>query len=82
MTLDREKKNLESKVAEMEVQKYTVDQETKQYKARTVELEAQNSSLEVYLKVANERKMEIVPLREHSLLLRGKIYQVQIKLAE
>ena len=26
--------------------------------------------------------MDIAPLREHTLLLRGKIYQVQVKLAE
>ena len=47
-----------------------------------MELEAQNSSLEVLLKEANERNMDIAPLREHALLLRGKIYQVHVKLAE
>ena len=47
-----------------------------------MELEAQNSSLEVLLKVTNERNMDITPIREHSLLFRGKIYQVQVELAE
>ena len=37
MILDREKRNLESKMAEMEVQKSTADQQTEQYKARIVE---------------------------------------------
>ena len=66
----------------MQAQQSTVDQKTEQYKARITELEAQNSSLEVLLKASNEQNMEITPLREHDLLLRGKIYQVQVKLAE
>ena len=41
-----------------------------------------NSSLEVLLKEANERKTDITPLKEHTLLLRSKIYQVQVKLAQ
>ena len=63
-------------MAEMKVQKSIDDQQTEQYKVRITELEAQNSSLEVLLKATNERKMDIAPLREHALLLRGKIYQV------
>ena len=66
----------------MEAQKSTVDQQVEQYKAWITELEAQNSSLEVLLKESNERKMDIMPLKEHALLLRGKIYQVQVKLIE
>ena len=42
----------------------------------------QNSSLEVLLKASNERKIDIAPLREHALLLKRKIYQVQVKLEE
>ena len=34
------------------------------------------------MKEANERKMDIATLREHTLFLRGKIYQVQVKLVE
>ena len=66
----------------MEGQKSTADQQTEQYNIRIMELEAQNSSLEVLLKESNEQKMDITPLREHSLLLWGKIYQVQVKLIE
>ena len=45
-------------------------------------MEAHNSSLETLLKVENEWKMDIMPLHEHTLLLRRKIDQVQVKLAE
>ena len=38
--------------------------------------------MEVLLKVANERKIDIAPLRDHALLLKRKIYQVQVKLEE
>ena len=38
--------------------------------------------MELLLKASNERKIDIAPLREHSLLLRRKMYQVQVKLAE
>ena len=34
------------------------------------------------MKASNERKIDITPLREHALLLRGKIYEVQVKLVE
>ena len=74
--------NLERNMADMDVQKYIADQQTEQYKVQIAELEAQNSSFEVLLKVANEKKMDIAPLRENYLLVRGKIYQVQVKLAE
>ena len=82
MTLDREKKKLQRKIAEMEVQKSVVHQQAEEHRVWITELEAQKSSLEVILKVANERKKYIAPLREHALLLRRKIYQVQVKLAE
>ena len=34
------------------------------------------------MKAANERKMDITPLKEHALSLKNKIYQVQVKLVE
>ena len=46
------------------------------------ELEARNNSLETQLKVANERQVDITPLWEHALLIRKKIYHVQLKLAD
>ena len=76
MILHREKRNLESKMVEMEVHKFTADQQIEKYKAWIAELEAQNSFLEVLLKVSNEIKIDISPLKEHALPLRGKIHQV------
>ena len=82
MTLDRKKYKLESKIAKREVQKSPADQQAKEYRVWITELEAHNSSLEVILKATNERKIDIATLRDHVLLLRRKIYQVQVKLAE
>ena len=47
-----------------------------------VALEAQKSSLEVLLKVANEQRTNIAPLTKHALMLRSKIYQTQVQIAE
>ena len=66
----------------MELQRSTTDNQAEESKVQVAELEAQNSSLEVPLKASNEWKMDIAPLREHTLLLRGKLYQVQVKLVE
>ena len=38
--------------------------------------------METLFKVVNEQKMDITLLREHALLLKRKIYQVQLKVAE
>ena len=81
-TLDGENKDLESKMENMGIQKSTVDKQVEENKVRITKVEAHNSSLEVLLKATNEQNIDIVPLREHALLLRGKIYQVQVKLAE
>ena len=66
----------------MEVLKSIADQRAEEHRVRIIELEAHNSSLEVLLKAANARTVDIAPLREHALILRRKIYQVQVKLAE
>ena len=60
----------------MEIQIFASDKQAEESKVRITELEAHNSSLEVLLKAANEQKMDIAPVREHTLLLIGKIYQV------
>ena len=80
--LDGEKKDLEINMAGMEVQNSIDDKHAEESKVWITELEAHNSSLEVLLKEANERKMDITPLREHALSLKNKIYQVQVKLVE
>ena len=45
-------------------------------------MEAHKSSLEVLLKVANEQRTDIVPLTKHALMLRNKIYQMQVQIAD
>ena len=45
-------------------------------------MEAQKASLEVLLKVENEQRMDIEPLTKHALMLRNKIYQMQLQIAE
>ena len=45
-------------------------------------LEAQKSSLEVLLKVANEQRTDLSPLITHALMLRSKIYQMQVHIVE
>ena len=47
-----------------------------------VALEAQNTSLEVLLKVENEQKTDIETLTKHALMLKNKIYQMQLQIAE
>ena len=45
-------------------------------------MEAQNNSLEIQLKEANERSVDVTLLQEHTLMIKRKTYQVQLKLAE
>ena len=44
-------------------------------------MEAQKDSLEVLLKVSNEKITDIEPLTKHSLMLRNKIFQMQLQIA-
>ena len=44
-------------------------------------MEAQKDSLEVLLKVENEKITDINPLKKHALMLRNKIYQMQLQIA-
>ena len=53
-----------------------IDTQAEEIRSRVVELEAQNDSLETLLKAENEKKMDITPLKEHSLLLRRNNYQL------
>ena len=76
--LNKQKGNLENTVAELELQKTTAEQKAKQYETQVASLEALKASLEVLLKVANEKRMDIEPLTKHALMLRSKIYQMQL----
>ena len=80
--IDGENKDLERKILGLGSQRAATNKQPEELKAWVTELEAQNSSLEIQLKTTNERKIDVTPLREHALLLRRKIYQVQLKLAK
>ena len=70
--IDGEKKDLEGKISGLETQRAAADKQVEELKARVAEPEAQNSSLEVLFKEENEQKMDITPLREHTLMLKIK----------
>ena len=82
MNLIKEKGELENKIAGLETQNSTAEHKKWHYEAQVVELEAQKSSLEVLLKVANEQRIDIWPLTKHALMLRSKIYQMQVQIVE
>ena len=44
-------------------------------------MEEQKTSLEALLKVENEQRTDIEPLTKHDLMLRNKIYQMQLQIA-
>ena len=66
---------MENKIVELELQK------VKQYGTQVVALEAKKASLEISLKVENEKRMDIESLTKHALMLRNKIYQMQLQIA-
>ena len=72
---------MENKIAELELQKATAEQKEKQYETQVAALEAHKSSLEVLLKLANEKRTDIMPFTKHALMLRNKIYQMQVQIA-
>ena len=76
------KKDLEGKISGLETQRASTNKQVEDLKARVAELEAQNSSLEIQLKITNEQKVDVTPLREYALLLRRKTYKFQLKIAE
>ena len=45
-------------------------------------MEDQKNLLEASLKLAMEKKVDIEPLKKHALMLRRKIYQTQLQIAE
>ena len=63
---------------ELELQKATTEQKEEQYETLVAALEAQKSSLEVLLKVESEERIDIAPLTKHALMIRNKIYQMQV----
>ena len=69
---------LQSKVAELEMEKVTTGKKEKQYQMQVAALQEQNTSLTASLKDAIEQKTDIQPLKEHVLTQRKKIHQLQI----
>ena len=57
--VEGEKKDLESKISKLEVQKDANDKQAEKLKAQVVELEAYKNLLETQLKEANERQQDI-----------------------
>ena len=72
--LSKEKRSLENKVAELELQKTTTEGKAKYYETQVVALDTHKASLEFLLKASNEQKMNIEPLKKHALTLRSKIH--------
>ena len=72
--IEGEKKDLENKISELEVQNPATDRQAEELNAWVVELEARNNSFKIQLKEANERQVDTTPLREQALLIRRKTY--------
>ena len=70
-----EKKDLESNILELEVQKSIVSKQVE-------EIETLDSSLEKHLKMANEKHPNITPFHCQAYLMHTKIHQVQLKMVE
>ena len=66
----------------MELQKTNAEGKAKHYETQVAVLKAQKASLEVLLKEANEKRTNIDPLTKHALILRSKIYQMQLQIAD
>ena len=80
--LNEEKRRLEGKVIELEMQKSTAEEKEKLYQTQIAALKDQNNSLATSLKSDMERKVDIRPLRNHALMFRKKIHQMQLQMAE
>ena len=80
--LSKEKGSLENKVAKLELHKITTEERAKHSETQITPLEAQKDSLESLLKVENEQRTDIEPLKKHALMLKSKIYQMQLQIAD
>ena len=73
---------MESKVTELEIEKAAAEKKEKQYQIQIAVLEEQKISLTASLKGAMEQKADIRPLKEHVLILRKRIHQIQIQIED
>ena len=82
MIMDGEKKDLEEKVLELEIQKFAVNKQAEELRTWAKELEAQNKSLETQLKTTTERQPDIIPFCDQACSIWRNIHQVQLKRIE
>ena len=81
--MEGEKKDFEDKILELEAQKSAVNRQAGELRTRVdQELEAQNRELEIQLKIANERHLDITSFCDQACMIWRKIHQVQVGLAE
>ena len=66
----------------MEIEKVATEEKEKQYQMQIVALEEQKKSLTTSLKGAMEQKADIRPLKEHVMILRKRIHQIQIQIED
>ena len=69
-------------MTELEEQKITTGGKAKLYETQIVALEEEKSSLAASLKLDIEQKVDIEPLKKHALMIRNKIHQIQLQIAE
>ena len=78
--LNEEKNKLESKVTELGIEKATVEDKENQYQTQLAALEEQKNSFRTSLNSAMEQKVDIRPLKEHALIIRKKIHEIQLQI--
>ena len=52
------------------------------YESQIVSLEDQNNSLVVSLKSATKQKVDVEPLKKHTLMIRNNIHQMKLQIVE
>ena len=66
----------------MEVQKTNAEGKDNLYETQIAALEDQNNLLAASLKSTMEYKFDIEPLKNHAIMLRKNIHQIQLQIAE
>ena len=66
----------------MEIGKATAEEKEKQYQMQIVALKEQKNSLTASLKGAMEQKADIRLVKEHALMLRKNIHQIQLQIED
>ena len=64
------------------MQKTTTEEKEKLYETQIAALEEQKNSLTASFNSPMEKKVDIEPLKKHALMLKRKIHQIQLQIAE